>query len=66
MKTRNTITFSTIQKPSLLKARESYFSLILVLEFHIISSCLGKAKVFSDNSNLTILVDNQSLHENAI
>ena len=32
--------------------------------FSIISSCLGKVKLSSDNSNLIILVDVQNLHEN--
>ena len=39
---------------SLFKKKESYFSLFQVMEFNIISLCLGKVKVFSDNSNLII------------
>ena len=39
----------------LLKRRESYCSIDWVIEFSIVSSYLGEVKVFSDNSNLTIL-----------
>ena len=46
----------------LLKACESHFFLIWVTENGIISPSLGKDKVFTDNSNLTNLV--QYLHEN--
>ena len=35
-----------IQLSPILKTRESHFSLVWVLEFKIISSCLGKVKVF--------------------
>ena len=45
-----------------LKACESHFSLIWVTKNGIISPTLGKDKVFTDNSNLTNLV--QYLHEN--
>ena len=37
----------TIQKYSLLKAIESHFSLLWVMQFSIISSSLGRVKVFS-------------------
>ena len=36
----------TMQKSALLKTRESHFSLVWVIEFSIISPCLGKGKVF--------------------
>ena len=48
----------------LLRTWESNLSLESVMEFCIISPCLGKGKVFSDNSNQTNLVDVQSLHKN--
>ena len=44
---------------------ESHISHVWVMEFiSIISPSLGKVKAFSDNSNLTILVDVQCLHKN--
>ena len=46
----------TIQKSDLLKTWESQFS-VWVIEFTIISTCFGKGKVFSKNSNLTNLVN---------
>ena len=42
----------------LLKTRESQFSLVWVMEFSIISSCLGKAKVFP----ITLTRQSQSTH----
>ena len=51
MKTRNTMAPSyhskvTSTQKTLLYSRESHFSLVWVMEFSIISSCLGKVKVF--------------------
>ena len=54
--------FHTIQKSVLLKTRESDFSLVWIMEFSIISPCLGEVKVFSDKSNLTDLVHVQRWH----
>ena len=55
-------TIDTIQKSALLKISEFHFSLVSLVEFSIISSCLGKVKVF-----LIILPSNlvyvQRLHE---
>ena len=34
------------------------------MDFSIIAACLDRAKVFTTNSNLTILVDVQRLHGN--
>ena len=54
-----------IQNLGLLKTMESHISHVWVMEFiSIISPSLGKVKAFSDNSNLTILVDIQCLHKN--
>ena len=53
---------SHIQKSGLLKTREPYFSLALVMELITISSCLVKVKDFSS----LILVDIQCLHESDI
>ena len=39
-------TIDTIQKSALLKISEFHFSLVWLVEFSIISSCLGKVKVF--------------------
>ena len=36
----------TMKKSALLKTRESHFSLVWVMECSIVSSCLGKDKVF--------------------
>ena len=59
---RNTIVPSYIQKSALLKTIEFHFSLVWIMEFSIISLCLGKVKVFLIiiPSNL---VDVQRLHE---
>ena len=47
MKTRNTMGSSKVTSTeTLLKTRESHFSLVWVMEFSIIPSCLGKVKVF--------------------
>ena len=54
-----------IQNLGLLKTMESHISHVWVMEFiSFISPSLGKVKAFSDNSNLTILVDVQCLHKN--
>ena len=64
MNTPNTIVSSYHSKVSSTQNMRvpSYFSLAWVMEFNIVSPCLGK--VFSGSSNLTNLVDLQSLHEN--
>ena len=36
----------TMQKQALIKSRESQFSLVWFMDFSIISSCLGKGKVY--------------------
>ena len=64
--TKYEIHLHAIQKSGLLKTRGSYFSLVWVIEFSIISSCLGKVNIFSDSCNLESLVDVQSLHGNNI
>ena len=62
MKTENTIAPSYhLKVRSTQDKRVLFFS---CLGISIISSCLGKVKVFSDNSDLTIPV--QSFHENNI
>ena len=43
---------------------DGIFFLVWVMDFSIISPSLGKAKVLSDNSNLTNLVHVQLLPEN--
>ena len=53
-----------IQKSGLLKTWKSHFSLVWVMEFTIISPCLGKGKRFYENSNLINLVDTQRLPDN--
>ena len=40
----------TTQKSTLLKTKEFHFSLVWVIEFCIISSCLGKVKVFNNST----------------
>ena len=47
----------TIQKSGPLKTWESYISNVWMTELSIISTCFGKGKVFSKNSNLTNLVE---------
>ena len=49
----------TIQESVLFKTRKAHFCLVSIMEFSIISSCLGKVKV-----SLPVLVDVQRLHEN--
>ena len=47
MKTWNTMAPSYhAKKSALLKTTESHYSLVWVMEISIISSCLGKVKVF--------------------
>ena len=46
MKTQIPWHLPNTQKSVLLKTKESHFSLVWVMEFSIISSCLGKVKVF--------------------
>ena len=53
-----------IQKSGLLKTWKSHFSLVWIMEFTIISPCLGKGKRFYENSNLINLVDTQRLPDN--
>ena len=47
----------TIQKSGPLKTWESRFSNVWIIELAIISTCFGKGKVFSKNSNLTNLIE---------
>ena len=51
-----------IKKSSLVKTTVSIFSLVWLMEFSITCLCLGKVKVFSDNSNLKNLLSVQCLH----
>ena len=53
-----------VQKSPLLKTRESYFSLVWLMEFSIYISVFGLSQSFSDISSLPILVGVQLLHEN--
>ena len=53
-----------IKKSSLVKTTVSIFSLVWLMEFSITCLCLGKVKVFSDNSNLKNLLNVQCLHGN--
>ena len=57
MNTQNIMASPTIQKSGRLKTWESHLSLVLVAELSIIPTCFGKGKVFSENSNLTNLVE---------
>ena len=57
MNTQNIMASPTIQKSGPLKTWESHLSLVLVSELSIIPTCFGKGKVFSENSNLTNLVE---------
>lgn len=53
-----------IKKSGLVKTTVSIFSLVWLMEFSITCLCLGKVKVFSDNSNLKNLLSVQCLHGN--
>ena len=54
----------TNQKSALLETRKSDFSLAQIIELIVISLCLGKVKVFSNNPNMTHLVYVRRFHEN--
>ena len=49
--------FHTIQKSRPRKTWESHFFNVSITELIIISTCFGKGKVFSKNSNPTNLVE---------
>ena len=53
----------TIQKSALLKTREFHFSLVWVMEFSIISSCLGEVKNFPIILPSNLIVDVQRFLE---
>ena len=63
IKTENTIASLYHSKVKITQNKGILFSLVWVMDFFIIYSCLGKVKAFSDNSNLAILVDIQSLYK---